>query len=665
MRFIALLILCLIGLGAQAATPPAGKVIEPADIMSLRKVGDPQISPDGRRTLFTVAEPQPAGAPDRSTVWIVPTAGSAPARPFMPGGGTDASPRWSPDGRSVAFLSERRNPRHHGPDQGAQQIWLRPADGGKAVPLTDVPGTVQSLKWSRDGTKLAFTVTEPETREHAAATAAKRDRIEVDSRYRFHRLWVYDLAGRRARELSPAGLNIDDFDWSPDGAQFVARVADTPRVNDFYYHARIVLIDGATGVPGRILSGHGAAATIAWSPDGRKIAFFELGTGGISTTLELYDLAAGTAMPVGESYRGLLQNIAWLPDSAGLIAEGFETTRLAFYRIDAASGTMAPIAGARGFLPEFTLSADGRTLAFQAETPDHPDEIWALVDGQTKALTDLNPQVATWRRGAVSEIHWTNSRDKTEIFGVLVTPPDYQPGTPTKMVVQIHGGPEWAWWSGWLGSWHEWAQMLASHGYAVFLPNPRGSDGQGTAFAGLLGNDWGGADFQDILDGVDLLVRQRIADPARLGIGGWSYGGFMAAWAITHGDRFKAAVIGAAPTDLALMGLTSDCPDFLPGYFGEVADHRADYDAHSPLRFAEHAHTPALILHGEADPRVPIGLDEAFYTSLRRLNRPVKMIRYPREPHWFTETAHQRDVLEQVLAWFDDELGPGNGPRAP
>jgi len=658
LRLIALLIACLVGTTAEAAAPAAGKVIEPAGIMSLRKVGDPQISPDGRRALFTVAEPQPAGAPDRSTIWIVPMDGAAPARPFILGDGTDSAPRWSPDGRSVAFLSKRRNPLHPGADKATQQIWLLPVDGGEATVLTDAPGEVQALKWSRDGTRLGFILRDPETPEHAAATEARRDMVEIDRSYRMSRFWVYDLAGHQARGVSPASLNIDDFDWSPDGRQVAARVTDTPRINDFYYHSRILLLDGTSGAPGKVLTTHGAASSLAWSPDGRKIAYFELGTGGISTTLELYDLAAGKSMPMGESYRGLIQNVAWLPDSTALVAEGFEATRLAFYRLDIGSGAMVKMADARGFLPEFTVSADGKAIAFQAETPDHPDEIWALAGARTRALTDVNPQVATWRRGAVSEIRWTNSRDKTEIFGVLVTPPDYKPGTPTKMVVQIHGGPEWAWWSGWLGSWHEWAQLLASHGYVVFLPNPRGSDGQGTAFARLVGNDWGGADFQDILDGVDMLVRQKIADPARLGIGGWSYGGFMSAWAITHSDRFKAAVMGAAPTDLTMMGLTSDCPDFLPGYFGEVPDHRADYDAHSPLRFVEKVRTPVLILHGEADPRVPISQDEAFYNSLRRLDRPVEMVRYPREPHWFDEMAHQRDILERVLGWFDEKLAP-------
>jgi dipeptidyl aminopeptidase/acylaminoacyl peptidase len=225
------------------------------------------------------------------------------------------------------------------------------------------------------------------------------------------------------------------------------------------------------------------------------------------------------------------------------------------------------------------------------------------------------------------------------------------------MVVQGHGGPEWAWWSGWLGSWHEWAQMLATHGYIVFLPNPRGSDGQGTDFARAVGNDWGGMDYQDILDGVEMLVAKKIADPDRLGIGGWSYGGFMAAWAVTHGHRFKAAVVGAGPVDMTAFARITDTPDFPFGYFGAVDQHLAQLDRASSIRALDASETaPVLVLHGADDPRVPPTLGLEFYRGLKLLGKTAEMVRYPREPHWFHEPAHQEDVQRRVLAWFDRYL---------
>jgi dipeptidyl aminopeptidase/acylaminoacyl peptidase len=198
--------------------------------------------------------------------------------------------------------------------------------------------------------------------------------------------------------------------------------------------------------------------------------------------------------------------------------------------------------------------------------------------------------------------------------------------------------------------------MLASHGYAVLMPNPRGSDGQGLQFAEAVKGDWGGGDFQDVLDGVDALIKQQVIDASRLGIGGWSYGGFMSAWAVTHTDRFKAAVVGAAPVDLSSMTLTTDTPDFLPGYFGDVIANHAAYEAHSSVRMIDRVHTPVLILHGEQDQRVPISQGQQFYIGLRELGRPVQMVRYPREPHWIHEYEHEKDILARVLNWFDSHL---------
>jgi dipeptidyl aminopeptidase/acylaminoacyl peptidase len=289
-------------------------------------------------------------------------------------------------------------------------------------------------------------------------------------------------------------------------------------------------------------------------------------------------------------------------------------------------------------------------------SPDRPADVWVIDGAKAHPITTINPQVAGWKLGQVRQISWRNSKDGKTIYGVLVTPPGYVAGTPIKTVVQIHGGPEWAWWSGWLGSWHEWAQMLSTHGYAVLLPNIRGSDGQGTAFARAVGTDWGGMDYQDLLDGVDMLVAQKIADPARLGIGGWSYGGFIAAWAVTHGDRFKAAVVGAGPTDMTAMARITDTPDFTTGYFGEPAAHLADLDKVSSVRALDKVNTPVLVLHGENDPRVPVTLGLEFYRGLKLLGKPAEMVRYPREVHWFHEPEHQADVQRRVLAWFDGHL---------
>ncbi|MBD8620920.1 S9 family peptidase [Sphingomonas sp. CFBP 13728] len=672
----------------QTATPVAadkGGPIAPADIMRLHDMRDVEMSPDGRTILFTVQPQMATFGPDQRTIWSVPTDGSAPARRFVTSAGADDTPRWSPDGRSIAFLSNRKNPLTGGADTGfefkpdisagpgapvdatpptapvasgepSRQLWVIARDGGEATPLTALPGDIADFAWSPDGTRIAFLSADPDTPAEKAERAAKRDWVEMDKTRHVTRLWILDLAAHAARRVSPANVSVSNMAWSPDGKRMAVRVTDTTAINDYFYHSRIALFDPISGAVGKTLIEHAAEGPL-WSPDGTAILGSEIRTPGfIGIGARVYDLTTDTLSALADDHPGLLTQVRWSADSRSIVALSFEQTRSKLVRVARATGRVTPLAQLDGEASDVTASRDGRHLAISLSSPDRPADVWTLDGARLRPITTINPQVATWKLGQVRQISWTNSRDGQAIHGVLVTPPGYVPGTPIKTVVQGHGGPEWAWWSGWLGSWHEWAQMLATHGYAVLLPNPRGSDGQGTAFARAVGNDWGGMDYQDVLDGVDMLVAQKIADPARLGIGGWSYGGFLSAWAVTHGDRFKAAVVGAGPTDMTAMARITDTPDFTTGYFGEPSAHLADLDRVSSIRLLDKVHTPVLVLHGEQDTRVPVTLGLEFYRGLKLLRKPAEMVRYPREPHWFHEPEHQADIQRRVLAWFDAHL---------
>jgi dipeptidyl aminopeptidase/acylaminoacyl peptidase len=640
------------------------RAIRPEDLVDIRGLSDVQVSSDGKRVAFVLSEPGDVAKPQEprdTNIWVVPTDGGEPARMFAASSKNDSSPRWSPDGRYLAFLSNRGRPWKE-EKEAKNHLFLMRTDGGEAEQLTNHQGEVLALRWSPDGKMIAFTERDPVTEEEQKKHKEGNDQVYVDHDYRFARLWVLSLADRKAAQVTKQDLEVSDFAWSPDGSELALRVSPTPRKDDVYWSSSLVVVRRLTGEIVRTLAKDPPVAGMGlrWSPDGKSVAFGQFTPNLIANWPTVIPAGGGDARPLLKGYPGTIRGVEWEPDSVHLVAESNERTRDHFVRIDSTTGavTQLPIETA---LPgdDFTLSADGRTVAYAYETGDTPREAWAFTIGEKpRRLTHLHPQVAGWRLGQVKEISWKNPKDGQTIYGVLVTPPDFKSGRTYPTIVEVHGGPEWAWWSGWLGSWHEWAQLLASHGYVVFLPNPRGSTGQGWQFAEANRNDWGGMDFQDIMSGVDYLVDQKIADRNRLGIGGWSYGGFMTSWTVTQTDRFKAAVVGAAVTNLfSFDGTTDITPKFLRNYFLDIPfRQRAAYDNHSAMTFLQNCKTPSLILHGETDERVPVSQGWEFYNGLKMLGVPAEMVVYPREHHGFKERAHQIDLLTRVLAWYDEHL---------
>ncbi len=688
----AALLSCAALLPAQVQPASEQKAMEPADIADLKLVSDPRISPDGKQVVYMVASRGEAGKPRVERIWIVPADGSSGARLLLLGDGSDASPRWSPDGESMAFLSSRKNPLAGGkndafrfslagvkgredvlrteqpspaPDAAEEkkemQLWLLPVHGGEAQPLTDLSGGVKNIEWSHDGKLIAFVRTDQDTPEERAAKKIKADQAVADHDYKFDRLWVYDLARHEARLVTQTDMNVDDYDWSPDGARFIARVSPTPRIDDYWRVSKIVVVDAATGAIQRTVEEHAGYIPPRWSPDGRHVSFSRMTPRRITDVHVVLDLTSGKEISVEQATPGTVEELVWTPDGKSVLGEVIEGAHTGVVEVNAASGAMAHVSGVEGissYEGSINLDRDGDAFAYLGQTFTQPDEAWVFRDGKARVLTDTNPQAALWKLGSQREIQWKSSLDGRTIYGVLVLPPGYQAGTRYKTVVHVHGGPEEAWTTGWHGSWYNYAAMLSSHGYVVLLPNPRGSDGQGPEFTEADFQDWGGRDYQDVEDGVDFLVAQGIADPARLAIGGWSFGGYMTAWTVTHTDRFKAAMVGAGVTDIYSMATTTDiAPSFQDGYFGKFATNRQDYDKHSPVRYLDQCHTPVLVLHGEADKRVPMSQGQEFYYGLRFLGREAEFVHYPREPHIFTEREHQRDSLERMLEWYDAHLG--------
>lgn len=641
---------------APAADRPAAVVPTPDMIMRLKVVGDPQIDPQGRWIAYTVGTPQDQGKPPLSRVWRVPASGAGPATALpAPDGANEEHPRWSADGRFLDVLSTRPLPAGSAATDTAQtQVWRLDTQATTAEPLTRSTGAVSAFEVSADGARIAYIATDAPGPAEVARREARDDATVVEQPTLFARVWLRELRSGATRALTAAGIQVHDLAWAPDGRTLALRVSDGTTLNDFWYRSRVVLVDAGSGAVLKVIEPRASAHPLQWSPDGGRLLYGHLGEHGMVAELTVQDIAGGHRVVLAPDWKGTLWQARW-QDAHTLVGLGQRGVRGAFLRLQAGDGRWQEVARPQIPFAALSTSRAGRT-AYLGIANDQPAEVWTLDGTALAARTDTHPEVAGWAHGQVRELAWTSSRDGLPITGLLVTPPDWTPGTPLPTLVQGHGGPAWAWWSGWLGSWHDWAQLLATHGYAVFLPNPRGSEGGGAAFTERARNDWGGGDFQDILDGVDMLEREGVIDPQRLAIGGWSYGGYMAAWAVTQSTRFRTAIVGAGVIDIGAMALTTDTPDYLPGYFGDPLANRAAYDAHSPIRHAARIQVPVLILHGEQDRRVPLAQGEMLYRALRFKGTPVQMVTYPRGPHWFFERAHGRDVQQRVLDWLDTQL---------
>jgi dipeptidyl aminopeptidase/acylaminoacyl peptidase len=658
------LIAPVLALILAASVAAQDSVLTPDLILTIRQVTDAQIAPDGSRVALQVSRPRtvderPGGA--IAEIWIVPATGGDPVR-FTANDEGDRAPQWSPDGRSLAFLSRR-------PGSDFTQVYVIPAAGGEARRLTNAANHVGSFKWSRDGSTIAFTVTDPKTKEETDNERQGKDWTVVDRNYKHIRLHAVDVASKKSHVVTETDITVHDYDWSPDGTQLVIASAPTPTVDDSFMRLSVQTVAAAGGKPALVTKTEGKLGQPRWSPDGKWIAW--LGA------IQLSDPFAGSVFvaPAGggkaenltPGWEGTGTWLGWLPGAQATIAlVATERQDTKVYTLSVAdrkrqlvdTGTVSLLGG-----PSFTT--DGRRLAYAASTPAHPNEAFTTTVGTPGAtrLTTLNPQLKGVRFGAQEIVTW-KARDGWDIEGILVKPVGYREGQRYPVIMQPHGGPEAADLNSWYGSYSRWGQMLAGRGYAVFYPNYRGSIGRGPKFAMADHRDLMGKEFEDMLDGLDHLVKIGLADPNRIGVGGGSYGGYTSAWAATYGsERFKAAVMWMGISNWISMTGTADI------FFENSAVHwdmmmyeGNNYEMYwerSPLKHIQKANTPTLIIHGAVDPRVPIGQSEEMYTALKWKGVPVEFVRYPRAGHGVTERAHQEDFMHRVIGWFDKYVKNG------
>lgn len=566
----------------------------------------------------------------------------------------EGSVAWSPDSNKLAFLSDAVKP-------GQLQLYVTDlAASGAMHRLTNVKGFLASPGWSPDGKTVALLFTENATRAAGPLVAETPETGVIKDTFFEQRLALVDVATGKLRQISPADTYIYEYDWSPD-SRHLAVTAALGNGDDNWYVAELYTLDAASGLMKSIYKPPLQIANPAWSRDGQSIAFIgglmsdEPSVGGDVFTIPAI---GGDATDITPEMKASASWLTWTSQGNIVFGEYIEGDS-ALASIHAADGAMVQLfrktgqltAGAWGV--NLSLSRDGEISAIIRSSFSNPPEVWAGPNSNWKQITHLNNAVhPNW--GEAKSIHWKNGR--FDVQGWLLYPRDFDPSKKYPLVVHVHGGPGADVLSAWPSS-LDYTAPLAAAGYFVLDPNPRGSFGQGEAFTRANVKDFGYGDFKDIMAGVDAAINAAPIDPDRLGICGWSYGGYMTMWAVTQTNRFKAAMAGAGLSNWQSYYGENLIDQWMIPFFGKsVYDDPEVYAKSSPINFIKHVKTPTLILVGDSDGEVPAPQSYEFWHALKTLGVETQFVVYQHEGHMFTSPVHRRDVVERTLSWFDAHL---------
>lgn len=532
------------------------------DILALKAVADPQISPDGKWVAYVVTVTDLKANAANSDIWLVSASGGTPLQ-LTRSPKADAQPRWSPDGSTLAFVSAR--------EERPQLYTINPF-GGEPEKRSDSKTAVGAFQWAPDGKRIAYTSPQIPTADQEQKEKDRDDAIVVDRDFRMGRIWVLDLATGAAKELVKENYNAGDPQWSPDGTRLAYSATPTPRADDGS-RSDIYIADAASGSIRKLMENAGPDHSPRWSPDGRSLAIItrEPGLGAIGMQrLAIVSAEGGTPRLVAPDFDYQAGPATWSPDGRTLwFAAGVRTTSQLF-TVPSAGGAPQQLTKVDGVIGGASLSASRQQLALTMTNVQQPSEVHVgsvARPAQLVRLTSHNAGLASLALGRSEVVRW-KSDGGMEIEGIVIYPVGYQPGRRYPTIAFIHGGPSGVWTQSFPGSWGNYAHVWAANGWVSFFPNVRGSSGYGEKF--LLSNvkDWGRGDYLDIQVGLDTLVARGIADPDRLAQSGWSYGGYMTAWTVTQTTRFKAAMIGAGLTNMFSMYSTNDLQSVLDAYFG-------------------------------------------------------------------------------------------------
>jgi dipeptidyl aminopeptidase/acylaminoacyl peptidase len=598
-------------------------------LFAVRTFNDVAISPDGKRVAWTEKD---------HGVWVANADGSKSRQLTT---ANDEGIAWSPDSRSLAYLAKKN-------DQ--KQLYV---DGRQ---LTNVKGAPAEPRWSPDGKSVAFLFIENSAREAGPLVAMSRAVGVIQEHIDEQRVAVVDLATKKLRIVTPPDMYVYHFDWSPDSRRLVVEAAPGSGDNN-YWIAQLHVVDVASATMTPLYKPQLQLANPRWSPDGRAIAFIE----GLMSDEGQNGGDLFVIRPDGTGRRNLTPNakstvtsFEWTSANeviAGVIAGGDSV--LSRIRLDGTSEVARRGVSmvTTGRVVGLSVARDGRTSAVIHHGVRHAPEIWTGPIGDWKQITRRNTS-APIRWGEPKDVRWKNG--PFDLQGWLMTPANVDPARKYPMIVYVHGGPA----SAILASWpRDNNAFLAAHGYYVFMPNFRGSYGQGEEFTKANVKDFGHGDLSDILAGVDAVLESHPIDPARLGMWGWSYGGFMSMWTVTQTGRFKAAVAGAGIANWQSYYGQNHISEWMIPYFGaSVYDDPAVYARSAPITYIKNVRTPTLVLVGERDGECPAPQSFEFWHALKTHGVPTQLVVYPDEGHAFRKPEHKRDLARRLVQWFDDHL---------
>ena len=658
--------LCVLALALPAAISAAAPKKTSLDavfdaLLATNEMREVAISPDGQRVAWVETRHNAPGTPSSETgIYVADLSGASTSPLRITAGGEGGSYlhiAWAHDSRELAFLSDAQSPKQY-------QVYIASAGGGPARKLTSLTGSLATPRWSPDGKTLAVLFIENAPRKPGPLEPMLPASGVIGGNFYHQRLTTIDAASGRVHQVSPADLNIYEYDWSADGKRF-AMIAAHGEPDNNWYLAEVYTLDMASSEAKSIYKPDLQIAHPRWSPDGNSVAFI----GGLMSDehakggdIYLIPAGGGAAHNLTNKMKGSASSFVWRGDDEILFLEnldggsGIATLGVSSGRINLLwSGpetlSVIPTGGTRNL--GLSLSRDGKLSAVIRESTVQPPEVWAGPIGEWKQVTHSNRSaVRSW--GKAESIHWPN--EGFDVQGWLTYPLEYDPARRYPMVVQVHGGPSLMMRPRWPTTSFD-LTLLSNEGYFVLHPNPRGSFGQGEAFTRANIKDFGYGDLRDILAGVEYVVNHFPVDSGRVGLAGWSYGGFMTMWAVTQTNRFRAAVAGAGIANWQSYYGQTEIPQWMIPFFGAtVYDAPAAYARSSPINFIKNVKTPALTLVGERDGGCPPPQSLEFWRALQELGVDSQLVIYPNEGHNIATSEHRRDIMQRVTEWFNRYL---------